>query len=75
MGKKAHKSISYEQKVGNTLVSQMTTVCPINLTSARFELLNEVIPESKLGGRPREVNMEETQNLGAIRYRRITPEF
>ena len=53
----------------------MTKVCPSNLTTAQFELLNEVIPESKLGGRPREVDMEETQNLGAIRYRRITPEF
>ena len=56
-------------------MSQMTTVCPINLTRARFELLNEVIPESKLGGRPREVDMGETQNLGAICCKRITPKF
>ena len=53
----------------------MTTVCPINLTRARFELLNEVIPESKPGGRPREVDMGETQNSDAIRCKRITPKF
>ena len=40
-----------------------------NLTRAQFELLNEVIPESKPGGRPREVDMGEMQNSGAIRYR------
>ena len=53
----------------------MTTVCPINLTRARFELLNEVIPESKPGGRPREVNMGKTQNSDTIRCKRITPKF
>lgn len=35
----------------------MTKAYPSNLTKAQFELLNEVIPESKPGGRPREVDM------------------
>jgi hypothetical protein len=35
----------------------MTKAYPSNLTREQFELLNEVIPESKPGGRPREVDM------------------
>ena len=53
----------------------MTKAYPSNLTRAQFELLNEVIPESKPGGRPREVHMGETQNSDAIRCKRITPKF
>ena len=53
----------------------MSKAYPSNLTKAQFELLNEVIPESKPGGRPREVDMGERQNSGAIRCKRITPKF
>ena len=35
-----------------TAVSQMTKAYPSNLTRAQFELLNEVIPESKPGVSP-----------------------
>lgn len=41
----------------------MSKAYPSNLTQAQFELLSDMIPESKPGGRPREVNM------GEIRWR------
>ncbi len=44
----------------------MSKAYPSNLTQAQFELLNDLIPEPKPGGRPREVNMWEI--LNAIFY-------
>ena len=35
----------------------MSKAHPSNLTLAQFELLNEIIPEAKPGGRPREVDI------------------
>ena len=40
----------------------MSKAYPSNLTQAQFELLNDLIPEPKRGGRPREVNMWEILN-------------
>jgi putative transposase len=37
----------------------MSKAYPSNLTLNQFELLNDLIPEPKLGGRPREVDMWE----------------
>ena len=44
----------------------MSKAYPSNLTQAQFELLNDLIPEPKPGGRPREVNMWDI--LNAIFY-------
>jgi len=44
----------------------MSKAYPSNLTQAQFELLNDLIPEPKSGGRPREVDMWEI--LNAIFY-------
>jgi transposase len=44
----------------------MSKAYPSNLTQAQFELLNDLIPKPKPGGRPREVNMWEI--LNAIFY-------
>jgi Putative transposase of IS4/5 family (DUF4096) len=44
----------------------MSKAYPSNLTQAQFELPNDLIPEPKSGGRPREVNMWEI--LNAIFY-------
>lgn len=44
----------------------MSKAYPSNLTKAQFELLNEIVPESKPGGRPREVDMWSV--LNAIFY-------
>lgn len=44
----------------------MSKAYPSNLTRAQFELLNDLIPEPKPGGRPREVDMWEV--LNAIFY-------
>lgn len=44
----------------------MSKAYPSNLTQAQFELLNDLIPEPKPGGRPREVDMWEV--LNAIFY-------
>lgn len=44
----------------------MSKVYPSNLTLNQFELLNDLIPEPKPGGRPREVDMWEI--LNAIFY-------
>ena len=47
-------------------MSQMSKAYPSNLTSGQFELLSDIIPEPKLGGRPREVDMWSV--LNAIFY-------
>jgi putative transposase len=44
----------------------MSKAYPSNLTLAQFELLREIIPEPKPGGRPREVDMWAV--LNAIFY-------
>ena len=44
----------------------MSKAYPTNLTQDQFELLNDLIPEPKPGGRPREVDMWEV--LNAIFY-------
>jgi transposase len=44
----------------------MSKAYPSNLTREQFELLSEIIPESKPGGRPREVDMWSV--LNAIFY-------
>lgn len=44
----------------------MSKAYPSNLTQAQFELLNDLIPEPKPGGRPREIDMWEV--LNAIFY-------
>ena len=44
----------------------MSKAYPSNLTLAQFELLNEIIPEAKPGGRPRAVDMWSV--LNAIFY-------
>ena len=44
----------------------MSKAYPSNLTQAQFELLNDLIPKPKPGGRPREVDMWSV--LNAIFY-------
>ncbi len=39
----------------------MSKAYPSNLTRDQFELLNDLIPEQKPGGRPREVDMWEVR--------------
>jgi len=46
--------------------SVMSKAYPSNLTRAQYELLSEMIPKAKPGGRPREVDMWEI--LNAIFY-------
>gem|GEM_PF-6724522 len=43
----------------------MSTAYPSNLTREQYELLSDMIPERKPGGRPREVDMWE------IRWRHL----
>lgn len=44
----------------------MSKAYPSNLTQDQFELLNDIIPQAKPGGRPREVDL--WQVLNAIFY-------
>jgi transposase len=44
----------------------MSKAYPSNLTRDQFELLNDLIPEAKPGGRPRQVEMWDV--LNAIFY-------
>jgi putative transposase len=44
----------------------MSKAYPSNLTQDQFELLNDLIPQAKPGGRPREVDL--WQVLNAIFY-------
>jgi hypothetical protein len=39
----------------------MSKAYPSNLTRSQYEFLNEMIPEAKAGGRPREVDMWEVR--------------
>jgi len=40
----------------------MSKAYPSNLTQAQFELLSDLIPEPKSGGRPRTVDMRDVLN-------------
>ena len=59
----------------------MSKAYPSNLTQAQFELLNDLIPKPKLGGRPREVNMCEVLNaifyvlVEGVRWRSLPGDF
>ncbi len=59
----------------------MSKAYPSNLTQAQFELLNDLIPKPKPGGRPREVNMCEVLNaifyvlVEGVRWRSLPGDF
>ncbi len=59
----------------------MSKAYPSNLTQAQFELLNDLIPKPKPGGRPREVNMWEVLNaifyvlVEGVRWRALPGDF
>ena len=59
----------------------MSKAYPSNLTQAQFELLNDLIPEPKSGGRPREVDMWEILNaifyilVEGVRWRALPGDF
>lgn len=59
----------------------MSKAYPSNLTSAQFELLNDLIPPAKFGGRPREVDMWEVLNgifyilVEGVRWRALPGDF
>ena len=59
----------------------MSKAYPSNLTPAQFELLSDLIPESKPGGRPREVEMWEVLNaifyvlVEGVRWRALPGDF
>jgi putative transposase len=38
----------------------MSKTYPSNLTRSQYEMLSDLIPESKVGGRPRSVDFPET---------------
>jgi len=40
----------------------MSKAYPSNLSQAQFELLNDLIPEAKSGGRPRSIDVWEVLN-------------
>ena len=57
----------------------MSKAYPSNLTRAQYELLSDMIPEAKPGGRPREVDMCEILNaifytlVEGVRWRAAVP--
>jgi len=59
----------------------MSKVYPSNLNLAQFELLNDLIPEPKSGGRPREVDIWEILNaifyvlVEGVRWRALPGDF
>lgn len=59
----------------------MSKAYPSNLTQDQFELLNDLIPAAKTGGRPREVEMWEVLNaifyvlVEGIRWRALPGDF
>ncbi|MCC5616734.1 IS5 family transposase [Nostoc sp. CHAB 5836] len=59
----------------------MSKAYPSNLTRAQYEFLSDMIPESKSGGRPREVDMWEVLNaifyvlLDGVRWRSLPGDF
>jgi len=61
--------------------SVMSKAYPSNLTRAQYELLSEMIPKAKPGGRPREVDMWEILNaifyvlVEGVRWRSLPGDF
>ncbi|BAZ22938.1 transposase [Kalymmatonema gypsitolerans NIES-4073] len=59
----------------------MSKAYPSNLTRDQYELLNDLIPEPKRGGRPREVDMWEVLNaifyvlVEGVRWRALPGDF
>lgn len=59
----------------------MSKAYPSNLTRAQYELLSDMIPEAKPGGRPREVDMWEILNaifyvlVEGVRWRSLPGDF
>ncbi|KGF71954.1 hypothetical protein DO97_14165, partial [Neosynechococcus sphagnicola sy1] len=59
----------------------MSKAYPSNLSQAQFELLNDLIPEPKFGGRPRSVDMWDVLNaifyvlVEGVRWRGLPGDF
>ncbi len=59
----------------------MSKAYPSNLTRAQYEVLSDMIPEPKPGGRPREVDMWEVLNaifyilVEGVRWRALPGDF
>lgn len=59
----------------------MRTAYPSNLSQAQYELLSDVLPEEKAGGRPRSVDLWEVINallyvlVEGVRWRSLPRDF
>lgn len=60
--KKAHERVSCEYELHSTERATLVKAYPSNLIQDQYELLSDMIPEPKSGGRPREVDLWEVIN-------------